>query len=178
MSDASQEHWYCFTTQAKREHIAAAAIKARAGIETFCPRISYRKNTKKGISKFVEALFPGYLFVRCEVDHQLRHILSMQGVRGVVKYGDHIPDLPEEFVQELSRHFPEGIKEMETPEFKPGQEVLLTDGPFRELHAIVDTYTPANDRIRVLLELLGRKISVEVTADKVVLPGYQPRAEI
>lgn len=178
MSDASQIHWYCFTTQAKREHIAAAAIKARTGIETFCPRISYRKNTKKGVSKFVEALFPGYLFVRCEVEQHLRHILSMQGVRAVVKYGDHIPDLPNEFVQELARHFPEGIKEMDNPELKPGQEVLLTEGPFQELHAIVDTYMPASHRVRVLLELLGRKVSLEVTADKVLLPGYQPRTEI
>ena len=178
MSDASQIHWYCFTTQPKREHIAAAAIQARAGIKTFCPRIAYRKKTKKGIVRFVEALFPGYVFALCEIERHLRHILSMQGVKAVVKYGEHIPELPVEFVEELAQHFSEDIKEMDNPEIRPGQEVLLTEGPFKDLQAIVESYAPVNDRIRVLLELLGRSVSLEVTADKVLIPGYQPRTEI
>ena len=102
----------------------------------------------------------------------------MQGVKAVVKYGEHIPKLPIEFIEELAQHFPEAIKEMDNPEIKPGQEVMLTEGPFKDLQAIVESYAPANDRIRVLLELLGRKVCLEVTSDKVLFPGYQPRSEI
>jgi transcriptional antiterminator RfaH len=178
MPETSQNHWYCFTAQPKREHIAAAAIKARVRIDAFCPRIAYRKRTKKGIVRFVEALFPGYVFVLCDVQQHLRHILSMQGVKSVVKYGDYIPELSVELVDELARHFPEGVREMENPEIRPGQEVMLTEGPFKDLQAIVESYAPANDRIRILLELLGRNVSVETTADKVMLPGYRPGTEI
>lgn len=178
MSESPQERWYCFTTQPKREHIAATSIKVRVGIKAFCPRIAYRKKTKRGIVRFVEPLFPNYIFVFCEINQHLRHILSMQGVKTVVKYGERIPYLPSSFIDELARHFPEEIKEMKDPEIKPGQEVLLTEGPFKDLRAIVESYAPTTDRIRVLLELLGRDISVEITADKVLLPNYQPKKEI
>lgn len=173
-----QEKWYCFTTQTKREHVAATNIKVRAGIEAFCPRIAYKKNTKRGIVRFVEPLFPNYIFVFCEIHTHLRHIMSMQGVKHVVKYGDRIPEMSPYFIEELAKHFPEDIKELENPEILPGQEVILTEGPFKDLKAIVDSYAPATDRIKVLLDFLGRDISIEVASSEIILPDFEPKKEI
>lgn len=102
----------------------------------------------------------------------------MQGVRRIVKYGERIPYLPGGFIEELIKCFPEDIKEMDDPEIKPGQEVVLTEGPFKDLRAIVDSYTPANDRIRVLLEFLGQDVSLEVATHEIILPDYQPKKDI
>ena len=174
----SAEQWYCLATQPKREHIAANHIRVRAGIEAFCPRIAYEKKTRRGIVRFVEPLFPNYLFVYCDIQAHLRHLLAMQGVRAAVKYGDRIPNLPASFIEDLKTHFSDDIKEIEQPELQPGETVALTDGPFQNLQAIVQHYYPANDRVKVLLEFLGREISVDVSAKDVIRPDYQPKKEI
>jgi len=175
---SEQEKWYCFTTQPKREHIAALNIKTRAGLQAFCPRISYRKKTRRGVVKFVEPLFPNYIFVYCNIQEHLRHIMSMQGVKSVVKYGDRIPHLSPAFIRELDQYFEEDIKEINEAELKPGESVILTEGPFSDLKAIVETYAPATDRIRVLLEFLGRDVSVEVARDKVLRSDFDPKKDL
>jgi transcriptional antiterminator RfaH len=178
MEDLETQRWYCFTTQPKREHIAATNIRVRAGLEALCPRISYRKKTKRGVVRFVEPLFPNYIFVYCNIHTHLRHIMAMQGVKHVIKYGERIPHLPSGFVEEIANQFPEDMKELEDPEIVPGQEVILADGPFQDLKAIVETYTPTSNRIRVLLEFLGRDISVEVDTKDIVLPDYEPKKSL
>jgi len=178
MSDTSEEQWYCLATQAKREHIAASHIQQRVGIEAFCPRIAYTKRTRRGNVRFVEPLFPNYLFVHCEIQEHLRHLLAMQGVRTVVKYGDHIPHMPSDFVEELKRHFSEDIREMAPPPLQQGDDVVLAEGPFENLQAIVQHYYPATDRVKVLLDFLGRDISIEVEADKVIRPDYKPKQNL
>ncbi len=175
---AEKDQWYCFTTQPKREHIAAANIRARTGLQAFCPRISYRKKTRRGIVRFVEPLFPNYIFVYCEIQQHLRHLMSMQGVKSVVKYGERIPSLAPAFIQELDQYFEEEIKEIPDPELQPGEPVVLTEGPFADLHAIVESYTPAKDRIRVMLDFLGRDVSVEVTKDQILRPDFDPKKNL
>ncbi|MEQ9824130.1 MAG: transcription termination/antitermination NusG family protein [Puniceicoccaceae bacterium] len=178
MAEEPQEQWYCFTTQPKREHIAAANLKARAGLVTFCPRIAYRKKTRRGVVRFVEPLFPGYLFVYCEIHQHLRHILAMQGIRHVVKYGERIPSLTPAFIEELQPCFSEEIKEIPDPDPQPGESVLLAEGPFAELHAIVQTYVPATDRIRVLLDFLGREVSIDVPKAQILRPDFEPKKHL
>ena len=110
MAQTPEERWYCLSTQSKREHIAATNIKQRAGLESFCPRIAYKKKTRRGIVRFVEPLFPNYIFVHCAIEDHLRHLLAMQGVKHIVKYGERIPHLPAEFIDELIGSFPEEMK--------------------------------------------------------------------
>ena len=57
--------------------------------------------TRRGKVRFTEAMFPGYIFVRCEIFEAMRHLLAMGGVVSVVRYGSDIPVVPAEFVEEL-----------------------------------------------------------------------------
>ena len=54
--------WYCVQVGPKREHIAAANLQVEEGVEVFCPRIRYRKKTRRGVIWFVEAMFPCLLY--------------------------------------------------------------------------------------------------------------------
>ena len=58
------KEWFCLRTQTKREHIAAAILDRLDEVEVFCPRISQVKKTRAGKKRFVEAMFPGYIFGR------------------------------------------------------------------------------------------------------------------
>jgi transcriptional antiterminator RfaH len=47
-SDSSIPEWFCVRTQTKREHIAAGHLREIEGVEVFCPRLRYRKATRRG----------------------------------------------------------------------------------------------------------------------------------
>ena len=72
--------WYCVKTQTKREHIAAEHLRTLEEVEVFCPRLRYRKATRRGKIWWVEALFPGYLLARFDLVANERAVTYTQGV--------------------------------------------------------------------------------------------------
>ncbi|MEM0966877.1 MAG: transcription termination/antitermination NusG family protein [Verrucomicrobiota bacterium] len=167
--------WYCLRCQTKKEHLAGAHIRSRVGIEVFAPRITFTKNTRKGKARFTEALFPGYLFAACTIDLHLRHLLSIPGVIGIVRYGNHVPPVPGEFIDELRSRIPNETFDSPDPIIEVGAAVTITEGPFKDLQAVVSEVLPARDRIRILLEFLGRQTEVEVSPDTVFPDEATPK---
>ena len=51
--------WFCVRCQTKREHIAAGHLRELLGVEVFCPRLRYRKATRRGKIWWMEPMFPG-----------------------------------------------------------------------------------------------------------------------
>jgi transcription antitermination factor NusG len=58
---------------------------------------------------------------------------------------------------------------------KVGDTVELTEGPMRGLKGIVNALLSGADRVRILLEFLGRENAVEVPMSK-ILTEHKPRA--
>jgi transcriptional antiterminator RfaH len=63
------------------------------------------------------------------------------------------------------------------PEIRVGDAVQITDGAFQGLEAVVTRLMPSKDRVRVLLDFVGRQIEAEVDAAKVlsVTPARQAK---
>ena len=93
--------WFCVRTQTKREHIAAGHLRELEGVEVFCPRLRYRKATRRGKIWWVEPLFPGYLLAKFDLAEMERAVTFCQGVRGLVRFGSEIPPVPDSFVESL-----------------------------------------------------------------------------
>lgn len=160
--------WFCMRAEPKREHLAATALRRRFGIECLSPRLRFRKLTQRGPVWFVEAMFPGYLFAKFVYSSQHRAVESSHGIRGIVRFGDRLATLPEHIVMAIQSKA--GAEEVVTvdPSVKIGQPVHIVDGPFQGLEAVVTQVLPAKERIRVLLEFLGRSLEMEVPAEKVL----------
>ena len=60
------------------------------------------------------------------------------------------------------------------PEIQVGQSVRIAEGPFQGLEALVTRLLPAKERVRVLLEFLGRSVETEISTPK-ILPVGHPR---
>lgn len=155
--------WYCVRCQPKHEHIAAANLRSRAGLEVVCPRIRFRKETRRGVVWFVEALFPGYVFARFDFARDHRNVRYEHGVRGIVHFGDKYPALDEETIAGLRRFDQNGggAVTVETP-LAEGEEVRIGEGVLRGMTATVSAILPARDRVRVLVEFLGGLTEVEI----------------
>jgi transcriptional antiterminator RfaH len=113
-------------------------------------------------------MFPGYLFARFVYSTQHRAVESSHGVRGIVRFGDRLATLPENAVVALQSQA--GADEVVTVDssLKIGQAVQMIEGPFRGLEVVITQVLPAKERIRVLLDFLGRSLEMEVPAQKVL----------
>jgi len=171
--------WYCFKALPKKEHIAAELLRRIPGMETFCPRISYTKKTRRGKVKFVECLFPGYVFVQTELRETYRLIRATQGIRDVVAFGERVPLIPPGFIEELRQRLDDAqVRDLPEPEIRPGQTVTIAEGPFRNLQAIVSGQLDQRQRVALLLDFLGRQMEVSMPVEDLVVETEAPKERI
>lgn len=169
--------WYVVHTRPKCEHIAAALMGGLENVQVYCPRIRFQKNTRRGKVWFVEALFPSYFFARFIPIENLRAVKHSQSVIKVVDFGGVPTSVPDSVIAALKEEMKdEDILEVHVG-VKVGDTVELTEGPMRGLKGIVNAMLSGADRVRVLLEFLGRENAVEVPLSK-ILTEHKPRAVV
>jgi transcriptional antiterminator RfaH len=176
---ASDWGWYAVKATPKREHLAAELLRRELGIESFAPRIRYTKRTQRGKVKFIEALFPGYLFAHTDLKATFRPILAVKGVSGLVRYGDRVPPVPDRFIEELRARLPDETHDEPETALRPGQNVTILEGPFKDWEAVVTGVMPARERVLLLVDFLGRMLEVRVDAHRVLAErDYDPKTRL
>lgn len=154
--------WYVVWTKSKHEHVAATNLGRNLNLNTFLPRLQFKKATRRGLRQFTEPLFPGYLFVQCVLPESLCEIQHTGGVNRFVQFGDRIPPVADAVIEELQAHFQTGTVVVEDDPLRPGDEVTVAQGAFAGMNARVLRNAPPRRRIQLLLEILGRPATVEV----------------
>ncbi len=160
--------WFCLRAQPKREHMAAAGLRRQQNIPCFSPRLRFRKNTRRGAVWFVEAMFPGYLFAYFVYSRQRRGAEHSPGVISIITFGEHIGVIDPKVIASLQQTAGEDEVVTIDPEVKVGQPVQIIHGPFTGIEALVTRLLPAKERVRVLLEFLGRSVETELPAPGVL----------
>lgn len=173
--DPSSPEWFCVRTQTKREHIAANHLREIEGVEVFCPRLRYRKATRRGKIWWVEPLFPGYLLAKFDLSEMERAVTFCQGVRGLVRFGSKIPAVPPAFVETLrqevrGRAESDGEMFSVSPVIEAGDEVEIAHGPLQGMRGTIVSVAPAAERVKILLEFLGQPHAVDVDLFSILLP--------
>lgn len=161
--------WYCARTKPKHEHIAAANIRKLLSLEVFHPTLLLEKNTRRGMVRTTEPLFPCYIFVRCVIQERLDSLRYINGVSTIVHFADRIPSVSDSVIAELRSWF-DGDKPMLVEEkLLPGASVVVKEGAFEGMQASVLKVLSAGQRVQVLLDILGRQTTVEVDRRLVAL---------
>ncbi len=187
--------WYCLRARPKHEAVAAQGLRRLEPpvAEVFCPRVRFQRPRRSragyggdgGWSWVTEAMFPGYLFARFDLETRGREMHHARGVAGIVGFGHRPLPVPAAVMGAL-RSGVAGLGEggadaddalatiTVAPAPEPGREVVLVDGAMGGLRAIVTRYLPARQRVRVLLEFLGREMETELATSRVVAPFAHP----
>jgi len=144
-------------------------------VEVFCPRLRYRKATRRGKIWWVEPLFPGYLLAKFNLVTMERAVTFCQGVRGLVRFGSKIPAVPNSFVESLRHEIHNrSDDDMETlsvsPVIEAGDEVEIAHGPLQGMRGTIVSVAPAAERIKILLDFLGQPQAVDVDLFSILLP--------
>jgi transcriptional antiterminator RfaH len=160
--------WYVVYTHAHAEAKALGHL-ARQGFTAYLPCCAKHRRHAGRVELVTRPLFPRYLFIWLDVlNRRWRPVLSTIGVSGLVRHGPDLATLPAGVIEEIRRREAEGS-------FGPvgalraltsGQPVRVTAGAFAELVGRFISMTE-NERVFVLLDLLGRQVRVEVPIDAV-----------
>ena len=160
--------WFCIRTQHKHEHIAAASLRKDLGLETFLPRLRFKRSTQRGPVWFTEALFPNYLFARFSLASRLLAVQHARGVRDIVHFGQRWPAVPDPVIASLQSALGPAEVHVLGDDLQPGQFVEIAGGVFHGLSAVVLRVMASQERIAVLLDFLGRQTPVELPLTAVV----------
>ena len=174
MRETEGAAWYCLRAQPKREHIAAASLRAIGGVEVVCPRLRYKKVTRRGKIWWMEPLFPGYLLARFILKEKHRAVSYAAGVSGILRFGESVPAVAPDFIEELRAELAREENQGEVltlqPIAEPGDQVELADGPLRGMTGTVLEVRPAEERVRIFIEFLGQAQPVDVDLYSLLLP--------
>lgn len=153
------EAWYVIETKRYREQVASAFL-GQQGIRSYLPRIA--QWPRPAVGSDVAPLFPGYLFVRLQLEQDFLRVTRMIGVKTFVTFGGAPVPLREDAIELLrSREGADGLIRCAATSLGHG-EVRVVDGPFRGLTAVLDQRMGPRDRVRVLLHVLQRQTTVEL----------------
>ncbi len=175
-TDPQQPEWFCLRCQTKREHIAAGHLRELEGVEVFCPRLRYRKATRRGKIWWVEPMFPGYLLAKFNMAEMERAVTFCQGIRGLIRFGSEIPPVPESFVEAIKHEIlnRKGAEHDElvtlSPVIQIGDEVEVAFGPLQGMQGTVITVPSATERVKILIEFLGNPQVVDMDLFSILLP--------
>ena len=158
-----QSLWYAVQTHAKSEHIAAAALSRDGEVEVYCPRLKFQRMTQRGKVWFTEALFPGYLFARFKAAIHFRAVSHGTAVRRILQFGDRYACIPESAIDQIRVQMSDTDICTIEPSAEVGDEVEITTGPFLGMTATVTGLLQGKQRVRLLIEFLGRVSEAELS---------------
>ena len=156
-------HWYAVHTKPRHEHLAAQHL-ARQGYDLYLPLARERRPGRLGAELHVVPLFARYLFVRLDLaSDNAAPIRSTVGCRGLVRFGERTPHLPQAVVDALrARADADGVIPLECQQkWQEGQRVRIESGPFEGLNGIYRARC-GNERAIVLMHWLGAERAVAV----------------
>ena len=149
-------YWSVAMTKANSENTALANL-VNQGYTVWLPKYTQKIGTKTR----VKPLFPRYIFVL--IDDAFHSISSTRGVSRLIMNEDKPAVVPDDIINSLrSREDSKGLISLpELGKFKKGDNLCLADGPFSGYNVLYDGMSDT-DRSRVLIDLLGRKVIIEV----------------
>ncbi|MCL5265309.1 MAG: hypothetical protein M1343_09000 [Chloroflexi bacterium] len=156
-SSSFNRQWYVMKTKPHAERQVAQILDSRQ-ITAFLPLLKRRRP--------FEPLFPGYLFLKidCQTDEYLR-TRSAPGVSYILNAeGIPIPVM-EGLIEEIRRRVDLENCLGPAARLMPGDRVMVTAGPFRDIEAIFDRALTPRGRCLVLLRILGRLTRVQIDAE-------------
>ena len=162
------KEWFILQFKPNSHHQAAKNL-IQQGFETFLP---LHVVTSQKLSRFVNTskpLFPGYMFIRFNrAETKWHKINNTYGVSRLVTFNSILKPIPTTFVNNLMKRYDLSGKLLPIKKLKKGDQVKVLRGPFADFIATVETYED-DQRIWVLMDLMGRKTKIQATTDTLEL---------
>ncbi|MBI5026850.1 MAG: hypothetical protein HZC12_09060 [Nitrospirae bacterium] len=159
--------WYVVYTKPRQEELVVENLKRVPEIEVVNPKLKKKKIIHGRLREIIEELFPCYVFTKFNLKEHYRLIKYTRGVRRILG-NDGVPFIVDDgIIEVIKSRTKDGFAAIEPPEFKPGEQVLIKDGPLSGLTGIFEYETRASDRVMILLNAISYQ--AKLTIDKCLL---------
>jgi transcription antitermination factor NusG len=155
--------------------VASATLRGK-GYEEFLPMYRSSRQWCDRIKKLDLQLFPGYLFCRFDVHHQLP-ILTTPGVISIVGAGKTPIPVDDDEIEAIKAILRSGLAVQPWPLLQVGSKVYIERGPLAGVEGII-TNTEKVYRLVVSVSLLQRSVAVEIDREwaRPIVDRIGPRA--
>jgi transcriptional antiterminator RfaH len=162
------KRWYVAHTKPGQERMAEGHLQ-RQGFTVYLPLREKKRRVAKRSVVIAAPLFPGYLFVELDLSvDRWRSVNGTFGVAYLVGAGDRPSAAPIGVVDAIrAREDANGVVPIHEPSpYTPGQAVTITQGPLAAQTGFFKCDND-NDRVTVLLGLLGREMEFKLPGDAI-----------
>jgi transcriptional antiterminator RfaH len=160
--------WYVIHTQPKQEDRACSNLKV-LGVSIFNPKIKELRYNQFSIvpTYITKSLFPRYIFARFKINDLYHKVRFTRGIYRVVGFGDKPTPISEEVITLIQSNITEdGFVKIDGG-IKPGDRVMVKDGPLKNFAGIFEREMKATDRVRILLETVNYQAHIEIERDMI-----------
>lgn len=171
--------WYVLRVASNKEDRVREALERKVKIEQLEDWINRilvptkkEKRLRGGTARvYHRKLYPGYVFVemRTEDDGRIPEkvwfvVKETSGVGDFIGSGGKPSPMPAHDVEKM---LAAAVADEETPtlanlNFKPGDKVKVTEGPFENFEGIVDEINTQKGTVRVIATIFGRETPIEI----------------
>jgi transcriptional antiterminator NusG len=168
--DTSNHQWYVIHSYSGYENKVKKNLKSRIESMGMGDRIfdvivptEEQVELKSGKRRTTQRrIFPGYILVQMILDDDSWYVVrNTPGVTGFVGMGNEPTALTPEEVERIMNRI-----EAEAPtikvNFREGDNVQISDGPFANFHGTVDSIDREKGKVRVLVSFFGRETPIEL----------------
>ena len=153
--------WYVIQTKPKEESKAESYLSTK-GVKIFNPLLETFHARHGRMSKELRPLFPGYLFGHFDLHQDFPLVRWGRGVKCILGFGGYPIPVSDEVIEIIKNRLDDqGIVRMKQ-NFKPNDVVKIKSGPLRDLIGIFDRWVSDQERVRILLNLIGYQPAVEL----------------
>lgn len=162
--------WYVVHTKAHQELLAAGLLEQRLAAQVLLPQVRQRSRGRTRSAP----LFPGYLFVELDLTQvEASAVNNTPGVIRLVAFGGLPKPVPARVIAALQARLAEIDAQGGLPQhpYKEGDRVRLTGGPLAGLEAVFIGPMRPTERVRVLLDFMGREQEAMVPVEDLESAG-------
>ncbi|MEW6408746.1 MAG: transcription termination/antitermination NusG family protein [Nitrospirota bacterium] len=161
------KNWFVLYTKPRLEDFVTERLK-RIELEVLNPKLKRRKTIRGRLQEVIEPLFPCYIFANLDIDLHYRLVKYTRGVKRFVGNEGSPAPVGNEIIDAIKSRIKEGYVTIQPPSFKPGEEVLIKEGPFKDFIGIFERDMKAKDRVIILLNAVSYQARVTIEKEFLV----------
>lgn len=168
MTLLSQKNWYLLSSKPHKDAQAEEQL-LNQGYEIYRPLAQRLRKRRGKMVKVTESLFPRYMFIELDMlEDNWAPIRSTYGVSQIIRFGNEPTPVPGELITTLKQNEESlGEKAIDLDRFHAGDQVILTDGPFKGLNGAFLSYD-GEQRAMVLLEIMNSQTKLTICPSKLL----------
>jgi transcriptional antiterminator RfaH len=162
MNPIPSRFWYVIQTKPANERRVETHLLNQE-IEVLLPMLETFQSPYGKVIQKIKPLFPNYLFAKLDINVHYSKVKWTRGVSKILGIGNEPIPISEQVIETIKGRMGENNFVKLDDGLEKGNIVQFTSGPFKELMGVFDKKLSDGKRVKVLLNLVGVDVPVQVS---------------